>query len=86
MFCESVERHLCFIDHLNCVKMVAFQFHLQSGNFDTFEVIDAELQVALNTLTEHDFQNMSNIFRQIFPGEKGSVRWCIVVMQQPVLL
>jgi hypothetical protein len=23
-------------------------------------------------------------FGQKFPGEKGSVRWCIVVMQQPV--
>jgi hypothetical protein len=25
--------------------------------FDTIEVIEAELQAALNTLTEHDFQN-----------------------------
>jgi hypothetical protein len=26
------------------------------------------------------------IFGQKFPGEKGSVRRCVVVMQQPVLL
>jgi hypothetical protein len=25
-------------------------------------------------------------FGQKFPGEKGSVRWCVVMMQQPVLL
>jgi hypothetical protein len=26
------------------------------------------------------------VFDKKFPGEKGSMRWCIVVMQQPVLL
>jgi hypothetical protein len=26
------------------------------------------------------------IFGQNFPTERGSVRWCVVVMQQPVLL
>jgi hypothetical protein len=26
------------------------------------------------------------VFGKEFPGEKGSARWCIVVMQQPVLL
>jgi hypothetical protein len=28
----------------------------------------------------------SHVFIQKFPGEKGSVRGCVVVMQQPVLL
>jgi hypothetical protein len=28
----------------------------QVRNFDTVEVIEAELQTVLNTLTEHDFQ------------------------------
>jgi hypothetical protein len=26
------------------------------------------------------------VFGQKFPGEKGSVRWCIDMMQQPVIL
>jgi hypothetical protein len=26
------------------------------------------------------------IFGQKFLGEKGSVKWCVVVMQQPVIL
>jgi hypothetical protein len=33
MFCEDVWHHLqFFLDHLNCVKIQAFQFYLQSGN------------------------------------------------------
>jgi hypothetical protein len=35
---------LCFFDSADC-------------NFDTTEVMNAELQVVLNTLTEHDFQD-----------------------------
>jgi hypothetical protein len=32
MFCEGVQHRLRFcLDHLNCVEMAAFQFHLQSG-------------------------------------------------------
>jgi hypothetical protein len=30
---------------------------LKGSHFDTIEVIEAETQVALNTLTEHDFQD-----------------------------
>jgi hypothetical protein len=30
---------------------------LKGRHFDTIEVIDAELQAVLNTLTEHDFQD-----------------------------
>jgi hypothetical protein len=29
--------------------------------------------------------NSHVVFGQQFPGEKGSVKWCIFVMQQPVL-
>jgi hypothetical protein len=32
LFCEAVQHRLQFcLDHLNCVKMTAFQFYLQSG-------------------------------------------------------
>jgi hypothetical protein len=32
VFCEDVQRRLRFcLSHLNCVKMSAFQFYLQSG-------------------------------------------------------
>jgi hypothetical protein len=32
VFCEGVQHHLRFcLDPLNCVKMAAFQFYLQSG-------------------------------------------------------
>jgi hypothetical protein len=32
MFCETVQHRMRFcLHHLNCVKMVAFQFYLQSG-------------------------------------------------------
>jgi hypothetical protein len=32
VFCEGVQHRLRLcLDHLNCVKMAAFQFHLQSG-------------------------------------------------------
>jgi hypothetical protein len=30
---------------------------LKGRHFDTIEVMEAELQVVLNTLTEHDFQD-----------------------------
>jgi hypothetical protein len=30
---------------------------LKGRHFDTIEVIEAELQAVLNTLTEHDFQD-----------------------------
>jgi hypothetical protein len=30
---------------------------LRGSHFDTTEVIEAELQAVLNTLTEHDFQD-----------------------------
>jgi hypothetical protein len=30
--------------------------------------------------------NSHVVFGQKFPGEKGSVRWCIVVVQQPLVL
>jgi hypothetical protein len=34
------------------------------SHFDTVEVIEAESQVVLNTLTEHDFQDAVNTFQK----------------------
>jgi hypothetical protein len=54
VFSEGVQHRLWFcLDHLICVKMVAFQFYLQLGNQKS---------------------------------RSRNVRWCVVVMQQPVLL
>jgi hypothetical protein len=51
--------------------MVAFQFYLQSGETEKSRV---------------GGDNSHFVFGQKFLPEKGSVSWCIVVMQQPVLL
>jgi hypothetical protein len=72
VFCEGFKHRLRFcLDHLNCVKMATFQVHLQSGK---------ETKVGWVGIDSHV------VFGQKFPGEKGSVRRCVVVMQQPVLL
>jgi hypothetical protein len=56
VFFDGVQRRLRFcLDHLNCVKMAAFQFYLQSWK---------QRKVGKR-------------------GEKGNVRLCIVLMQQP---
>jgi hypothetical protein len=39
---------------------------LKGRHFETIEVIEAELQAVLNTLTEHNFQDMF---------KKGQKRW-----------
>jgi hypothetical protein len=41
---------------------------LKSRHSDTFEVIETELQAVLNTLTEHDFQDVFKIGRSIGNG------------------
>jgi hypothetical protein len=43
---------------------------LKGRRFDTIEVIEAELQAALNTLTEQDFQD-------IFKKRQKRSEWCI---------
>jgi hypothetical protein len=63
MFCEGVQYCL---GHLNCVKLAAFQFYLQSGKQRKVGWVGDDSHV---------------IFCQKVPGEKGSVRWCIVMMQ-----
>jgi hypothetical protein len=45
---------------------------LKGRHFGTVEVIEAELQVVLNTLTEHDFQDM-------FKKGHKCWEWCIHV-------
>jgi hypothetical protein len=57
--------------HLKCIKMLAFQFYLQSGK-----------QRKVGWLGDDNYV----IFQQKFSGDKGSVRRCVVVMQQPVHL
>jgi hypothetical protein len=37
---------------------------LKIGHFDTIEMIDAESQAILNTLTEHDFQDVFKKFQK----------------------
>jgi hypothetical protein len=54
-----------------CVKFAIFQFYLQSGRERKVGWLGGDSLVA---------------FGQEFPGEKGSVRWSVVVMQQPVPL
>jgi hypothetical protein len=71
-FCKGVQHCLQFcLDHLSCVKLVAFQFYLQSGKQRKVEWFGVNSHV---------------VFGQNFPGEKGNVRQCIVLMQQTVLL
>jgi hypothetical protein len=71
VFRVGVQHRLWFcLDHLNRVKMAAFQFYLQSGK--------------QKSRVGGGWQ--SCCFGQKFPGEKGSVRMCVVIIQQPVPL
>jgi hypothetical protein len=68
---EGVQHRLRFcFDQLTCVKMAEFQFQLQWRK-----------QKKLGWVGEK-----SCFFFLKFPGDKGSVRRCVAVMQQPVLL
>jgi hypothetical protein len=49
--------------------MAAFQFYLKLGKLGKLGWVGNDSHV---------------VFGQQFPGEKGSVIWCVVVMQQPV--
>jgi hypothetical protein len=40
------------------------KIRLKGRHFDTTEVIEAESQAVLNTLTEHDFQDVINILQK----------------------
>jgi hypothetical protein len=51
--------------------MVAFQFYPHVGKDRKVEWVG---------------DNSHVVFGQKFPGEKGTVRRCVIVMQQPVLL
>jgi hypothetical protein len=59
--------------------MVAFKFCLQSGK---------QRKVAGSQVRRVGWAGDDShvVFGQKFPGEKGSVRRCVVVMQQSVLL
>jgi hypothetical protein len=72
MFCEGVQHLLRFyLDHLNCVKMAAFQFCIQSGKQRRVGCVRDNSHVGFG--------------KKKFPGKKGSVRWCAVMIQQPIL-
>jgi hypothetical protein len=67
VFCEGVQECLWFcLDHLNCVKIAAFQFYLQSGKQWKVGWVGNNSHVA---------------FGLKFPGEKWSMTWCVAVMQ-----
>jgi hypothetical protein len=67
VFCEGVQHRPRFcLDHHICVKMAAFQFYLQLGKQRKVGWVGDESHI---------------VFGQIFPGEKGSVTWCVVVLQ-----
>jgi hypothetical protein len=70
--CEGVQHRLRFcLDHLNCVKMTVLQFYLQLGKRRKVGWAEDDSHV---------------VSVKKFPGEKGSVRLCVVVMQQPISL
>jgi hypothetical protein len=78
VFCEGGLHCLRFcISHLSCVKMAAFRF---------FSITETE--VARGQVRGMDWvgDNSHVASGQKFPSEKESVRQCIVVMQQPVIL
>jgi hypothetical protein len=76
MFCEAVQHCLRFcLDHLGCVKMAAFQLGKQR-------------KVAKDQVRRVEWLGGDSlvVLGQKFPGEKGSGRRCVVMMQQPFLL
>jgi hypothetical protein len=71
MICEGVQQRLQFcFDHVSCVKRPLFQFYLQSEKQRKVGWVEDDSHVVLG---------------KKFPGEKGSVRRCVVMMQQPVI-
>jgi hypothetical protein len=70
VICYGIQRRLRFgLHHLNCVKMAAVQFYLQSGKQGKVGWVE----------------DSHIVFGKKFQSENGSVRRCVVVMQQPVL-
>jgi hypothetical protein len=53
---------------------------LKNRHFDTTEVIRAESQAVLNTLTEQDFQNGFKKFRR---AGNGADMWSVMVASRP---
>jgi hypothetical protein len=75
VFWECVQHHLLFwLDHFSCVKKRYLQLKKQRSHRGPSQA---------NRVDEGD----SHAFcYKKFHGEKGSVRWCVVMMQQPVPL
>jgi hypothetical protein len=72
VYYEGILYHHRFsLDQLSCVKQVVFQFYLHLGKLRKVGWMGDDSHV---------------VFGKKFPGEEGSVRLCIAMMQQPALL
>jgi hypothetical protein len=79
-FYEGLQHRLRFcLDHFNCVKTAVYQFYLQSVK---------QRKVAWDQVKQVGWvgEDSHVAFGKKFSGEKGNVRRCVVVMQQPVPL
>jgi hypothetical protein len=69
LLCESVQHRLRFcLDHLSCIKMAAFVY------FYILSSLRKQRKVGWVEDGSHV------VFYKKFPGKKGSVRQCVVVM------
>jgi hypothetical protein len=72
VFCEGLQHRMRFcLDHHSCIKMAAFQSYLQSGKQKKVGWVRG---------------GSDDVFGHKFPGEKESVKRCVVMVQQPVSL
>jgi hypothetical protein len=72
VFCAGVQHHLqSCLYHLNCIKKAGNRAKAQGTKSDEQDMWGTTFMLFLV---------------KKFPCEKGSVRWCTVVMQEPVLL
>jgi hypothetical protein len=64
-----------------------FKIELKGRHFDTTEVIEAESQAVLNTITEHDFQDLSKNGRSAGNGvyaRKGTTSRVMVASRSKI--
>jgi hypothetical protein len=75
VFCDGVQHCLRFyLDHLHCVKIMAPQFYLQLEKQRSCR--------GPNQASRVGGGQQSCCISQKFPGEKGCVRQCVLMMQQ----
>jgi hypothetical protein len=75
VFCEDVQCHLQFcLSYLSCVKATVSS------------IMETEKSLRGPSQASRVVGNDSHVvFGNKFPGEKESVKWCVVVMQQVVV-